>query len=110
MLPSAAVGQHDRGGPEIELSAARTAVATAVYRPAGAALLLTARSCRASFRDGGGTLAPLLAGASPWEQAAITTSLERLYELAVDARDETLKPEHVGTSRRPRARRLRRSV
>ena len=51
--------------------------------------------------------APLLAGASPKERAAITSALERLYELAVDFRDETLKPEHVGTSGQPRAERLR---
>ena len=55
-------------------------------------------------------LAPLLARASPKERAAISTALERLYELAVDARDETLKPEHVRTSGQPRAERLRLSL
>ncbi len=55
-------------------------------------------------------LAPLLAGASAKERAAIGTALERLYELAVDARDETLKPEHLGTSGQSPAQRLRGSV
>lgn len=52
-------------------------------------------------------LAPLLAGAAPTERTAITAALQRLYELSVDARDETLKPEHVGTSRQPGAQRPR---
>lgn len=41
-------------------------------------------------------LAPLLANCSASERRAITDALERLYELAVDAGDETLKPRHIG--------------
>jgi hypothetical protein len=52
-------------------------------------------------------LAPLLAGASPGERATITSALERLYALTVDARDETLKPKHLGTADQARNRRLR---
>jgi DNA-binding MarR family transcriptional regulator len=54
-------------------------------------------------QDAQDSLAPLLAGASPKDRATIAAALERLYELAVDARDETLKPEHVGTTGQPRA-------
>lgn len=41
-------------------------------------------------------LAPLLDGCPADERQAITDALERLYELAVDAGDETLKPRHLG--------------
>ena len=54
-------------------------------------------------------LAPLLAGASAKERTAIVTALERLYALAVDARDETLKPQHLGRSTQPRAPSSRRA-
>jgi DNA-binding MarR family transcriptional regulator len=60
-------------------------------------------------RNAQDALVPLLVGASPEERASITTALQRLYELAVDARDETLKPQHLGTSSQPGTRRLRRS-
>ena len=43
-------------------------------------------------------LAPLLTKCSAEERHAITDALERLYELAVDPGDETLKPRHFGTS------------
>jgi MarR family 2-MHQ and catechol resistance regulon transcriptional repressor len=43
-------------------------------------------------------LAPLLTKCSPAERRFITKALERLYELAVDAGDETLKPRHMGHS------------
>jgi DNA-binding MarR family transcriptional regulator len=55
-------------------------------------------------RNARDALAPLLAGASPEERASIATALQRLYELAVAARDETLKPEHLETSTQPRTR------
>jgi DNA-binding MarR family transcriptional regulator len=42
-------------------------------------------------------LAPLLIKCSAKERRAITDTLERLYELAVDAGDETLTPRHMGT-------------
>jgi DNA-binding MarR family transcriptional regulator len=45
-------------------------------------------------------LAPLLAGASRKERANIIAALERLYELGVDAKDETLRPEHLETRKR----------
>jgi DNA-binding MarR family transcriptional regulator len=41
-------------------------------------------------------LAPLLTKCSAKERRAITDALERLYELAVDAGDETLTPRHIG--------------
>ena len=43
-------------------------------------------------------LAPLLAQCPIKERRAITDALERLYELAVDAGDETLTPRHMGTT------------
>jgi DNA-binding MarR family transcriptional regulator len=42
-------------------------------------------------------LAPLLTKCSAEERRTITDVLERLYELAVDAGDETLTPQHMGT-------------
>ena len=47
-------------------------------------------------------LTPLLTECSPHERRAITDALERLYELAVDARDETLKPRHMGPQAKTR--------
>jgi DNA-binding MarR family transcriptional regulator len=55
-------------------------------------------------RNARDALVPLLAGASPEERAGITAALQRLYELAVDARDETLGPQHLETARRARTR------
>ena len=43
-------------------------------------------------------LAPLLTKCSTKERRAITDALERLYELAVDPRDETLTPRHMRTA------------
>jgi DNA-binding MarR family transcriptional regulator len=43
-------------------------------------------------------LAPLLTRCSPKDREAITQALERLYELAVDAGDETINPRHMGTT------------
>jgi MarR family 2-MHQ and catechol resistance regulon transcriptional repressor len=56
------------------------------------------------------SLAPLLAAASPTDRATITAALERLYELAVDARDERLTPEHMGARGQPRGRRVSQSI
>jgi DNA-binding MarR family transcriptional regulator len=47
--------------------------------------------------DAQDALAPLLTKCSAHERRTITDALEHLYELAVDAGDETLTPQHVGT-------------
>jgi DNA-binding MarR family transcriptional regulator len=48
--------------------------------------------------DAQDALAPLLTNCSAADRRAITDALERLYKLAVDASDETLKPRHMGTT------------
>jgi DNA-binding MarR family transcriptional regulator len=48
--------------------------------------------------DAEDALAPLLTNCSAKDRRAITRALERLYELAVDADDETLKPGHIGAT------------
>jgi DNA-binding MarR family transcriptional regulator len=55
-------------------------------------------------RNAQDALAPLLDGASAKDRESISTALQRLYELAVDAKDETLKPQHVGGSNQLRSR------
>jgi DNA-binding MarR family transcriptional regulator len=50
---------------------------------------------RRRTRSAQDALAPLLAGCSEQERRAITRALGRLYEVAVDPGDETLKPGHV---------------
>ena len=52
-------------------------------------------------------LAPLLAGCSEQERHALTEALGRLYELAVDQGDETLKPGHLEGRPTGRERRMR---
>jgi DNA-binding MarR family transcriptional regulator len=47
--------------------------------------------------DAHDALAPLLMKCSAQERRTITDALDRLYELAVDAVDETLTPQHLGT-------------
>jgi DNA-binding MarR family transcriptional regulator len=44
-------------------------------------------------------LAPLLSSCSAKERKTVTQALARLYELSVDAADETLKPKHLRPSR-----------
>jgi DNA-binding MarR family transcriptional regulator len=58
-------------------------------------------------RNARDALAPLLAGAAPEERTSINAALQRLYELAVDARDETLRPQHLEAPEQHRARGLR---
>lgn len=45
-------------------------------------------------------LAPLLAGCPPAEREQITKAIQRLYDLAVDARDDTLAEQHVRATHR----------
>jgi MarR family 2-MHQ and catechol resistance regulon transcriptional repressor len=71
--------------------------------------LVRTQGMRHRNRSADDALAPLLTRASPEERATIMAAFERFYELAVDAQDTTLKPEHVGTAAQPRAQRLRRS-
>jgi DNA-binding MarR family transcriptional regulator len=52
---------------------------------------------RRRTQDADDALAPLLAGCAPAEREAIARALERLYELAVDSGDDTLKLKHLTT-------------
>jgi DNA-binding MarR family transcriptional regulator len=54
---------------------------------------------RRRTRDANDALAPLLAAASADDRKAITSALERLYELAVDAGDDSLRLEHLADTR-----------
>jgi DNA-binding MarR family transcriptional regulator len=64
-----------------------------------------ARGMKRRTQDAEDALAPLLVGAPVKERKAIAHALERFYEIAVSADDETLKQSHVTTQdgRRTRA-------
>jgi DNA-binding MarR family transcriptional regulator len=52
---------------------------------------------RRRTQDADDALHPLLAGCTPEERDTISRALERLYELAAGAGDETLKLRHLAT-------------
>ncbi len=52
---------------------------------------------RRRTQDAQDALAPLLAGCSPTEREAITGALQKIYQLVVDAGNETLQLRHLET-------------